>query len=84
MDYLSFYQLLLSFNLVEPIDLYLLSLIEKEIKDRSDKETLLVFFTMMLSLVDDGNACISLNKADLLDKWNKKVNGRGFVQRNRK
>ena len=76
MDYLSFYQLLLSFNLVEPIDLYLLSLIEKEIKDRSDKETLLVFFTMMLSLVDDGNACISLNKADLLDKWNRKVNGK--------
>lgn len=76
MNHLDFYQLLLSFNLVEPIDFYLLSLIEKEIKDRSDKETLLIFFTMMLSLIDDGNACISLDKDTLLNKWNKKVNGK--------
>ena len=76
MNHLEFYQLLSSFDLTTPIDYYLISLIEKEIKDRNDKETLLIFFTMMFSLIEDGNSCISLNEETLLNKWHRKVDGK--------
>ena len=33
MEYLEFFDLLLSFDLVEPIDKYLLSMVEKEIEE---------------------------------------------------
>lgn len=76
MNYLEFYDLLSNFELVEPIDKYLLSLVENEIKDRQDKESLMIFFTVMFSLIDDGNACVSLDEQTLLNKWHKKVNGK--------
>lgn len=76
MKYLKFYNLLSSYNLIEPIDKYLLSLIEQEIEDKTDKDDYLVFFTVFFSLIDDGNACVSLNKETLLKKWNKKIEGK--------
>lgn len=76
MEYLEFFDLLLSFDLVEPIDKYLLSMVEKEIEGRKDKNDLLIFFSMMFSLIDDGNACISLDKDTLLNKWHRKVDGK--------
>ena len=76
MNYLEFYDLLSTFELVEPIDKYLLSLVENEIKDRQDKESLMIFFTVMFSLIDDGNACVSLDEQTLLNKWHKKVDGK--------
>ena len=76
MKYLEFYNLLSSYNLIEPIDKYLLSLLESEISDKSNKDDLLIFFSVVFSLVDDGNACVSLDKTTLLNKWKRKLDGK--------
>ena len=76
MRYLEFYDLLSSFNLIEPIDKYLLSLLEAELEGKNNKDDLLMFFSIVFSLVDDGNACVSLDKKTLLEKWKKKLDGK--------
>ena len=76
MKHLEFYELLASFNLIEPIDKYLISLIEREIDTRKDKEDILIFFSVFFSLIDDGNACVSLDKDILTKKWQKKLDGK--------
>ena len=76
MKHVDFLELLSSFNMIEPINQYLLSLIEKEIDDRSDKEDLLIFFSIFFALIDDGNTCISLDKDTLKMKWKKKLDGK--------
>ena len=81
MDYASFRDLLLKFELLEKIDIYLLSMVEEEIKDRDDKDTLLVFFSVLFSLIDDGNACVSLEKDTLLNKWHRKVDGKEVLHK---
>ena len=62
MKYIEFYDALLANRLITPIWKEVLPLIENELDDNKYKENFMVLFTIMFSLMDDGNICMSLNE----------------------
>lgn len=70
MNYIDFYNELLSHRLITPIWKYILDLIENEIKNVEEKDIYLNIFAIYFSLIDSGNATISLDCNVLKEKWN--------------
>lgn len=71
---MTFYNLLKENRLINPIWNHILSLIDKEL-DIEDKDEYLSLFLIYFSLIDSGNACISLDEKILSNKWNKHLEG---------
>ena len=72
MNYKEFFKSLLDNRLISPIWEYVIDLISDEI-DAEEKDSYLILFETLFSLVDDGNICMSLNKNILKKKWNDKL-----------
>ena len=75
MEYLKFYDALLSNRLITPIWKEVLKIIENELENNENKDDYLILFCIMFSLMNDGNICMSLNKQKLLEKWTTKMSG---------
>ena len=75
MEYKNYFKLLSSNRLISDIWEYVLDLIKEEIKDKHNYNEYLIIFSILLSFVDDGNICISLNKDTLLNKFLDKLSG---------
>ena len=75
MEYLKFYEALLSNHLITPIWKEVSLLISDEMDEFDNKDDYLILFFILFSLVDDGNLCMSLNKEKLLEKWHHKLEG---------
>ena len=75
MEYLKYFDALLSNRLITPIWKEVLALVEEELGENEDKDDYLILFSILFSLNDDGNICMSLNKDKLIDKWTKKLIG---------
>lgn len=73
MEWLEYYEALLKNRLITPIWKEVLSLLEGEIENVSGKDDYLVLLSILFSLVDEGNICMSLNKDRLLNKWSEKL-----------
>ena len=74
MEYLMYFDALLKNRLITPIWKEVLSLIEGEL-DVKNKDDALILFTILFSLTDDGNLCMSLDEDTLLKKWTNKLEG---------
>ena len=72
MDYLLFFNLLNKNHFISLIWKDVLKLIKDDIK--GDVDQYLAVFTILFSLVDDGNIAMSIDKNKLLEKWNHKIN----------
>lgn len=79
MKYIELYDALLANRLITPIWKEVLPLIENELDDNKYKENFMVLFTIMFSLMDDGNICMSLNEGILKDRWFKKLEGKKIL-----
>ena len=75
MEYWKFYDSLLSNRLITTIWKEVLNLLDEQIDDSQEKNNYLILLTILFSLVDDGNICMSLDRNKLLDKWNAKLQG---------
>lgn len=73
MEYLKFYNLLNQFKLINHIWENIIKLINEQ--DEKLNDDILNIFLIYFSLIDDGNICIKLNKEDLKNKWNNKLDG---------
>ncbi len=74
-NYKDFYNFLLRNRLITPIWEYILDIIEKQIREKPNKDNYLNIFAIYFSLIGDGNICISLDKKILTNKWIEKTNG---------
>lgn len=75
MEYLKYFDALFVNRLITPIWKEILFILNDELDESDDKDDFLILFTMLFSLNDDGNICMSLNKETLLNKWNNKLTG---------
>ena len=75
----KFYDDLFVNGLIAPIWREALNLLENELNDSVNKENYLILFTIMFSLMDDGNICMSLDKSVLLNKWKLKLEGKKIL-----
>ena len=75
MEYLKFFDALLSNRLITPIWRDILKLLEVELDDSNDKDDYLILFAILFALNDDGNICMSLDQNILTKKWDDKLNG---------
>ena len=75
MEYLSYFDALLSNRLITPIWREVLVLLGEELDESERKDDYLIIFAMFFALVDDGNICMSLDKNLLTKKWHDKLEG---------
>ncbi len=75
MEYLKYFDSLLTNRLITPIWREVLLLIDNELGNDKSKDDYLILFTILFSLIDDGNICMSIDKNILLDKWENKLEG---------
>ena len=64
-NYIDFYNKLFEYRMISSVYKHLLGLIEEEIKDVTNKEEVLILFSIYFSLINDGNICMSLDKDTL-------------------
>lgn len=74
-EYLKYFNAMLSNRLITPIWREVLILLNEELDESERKDDFLILFAMLFALTDDGNICMSLNKAKLTKKWNDKLEG---------
>ena len=79
MKYEEFYEALSTNKLIEPIWKEVLPLIANELDDNEYKENFMVLFTIMFSLLDDGNVCMSLKEDVLKRRWFGKLEGKKIL-----
>ena len=74
MDICKFNEILIKYNLMNKVWIYSSRLISSKINN-DNKDEYLKLFSILFSLIDDGNICMSLNKDILKNKWNNKIEG---------
>ena len=79
MKYEEFYEALSANRLIAPIWKEVLPLVANELEDNQYKENFLVLFTIMFSLLDDGNICMSLKEDVLKARWFGKLEGKKIL-----
>ena len=73
MEYLKFFDALLSNRLITPIWRDILKLLDVELDDSNDKDDCLILFAILFALNDDGNICMSLDQNVLTKKWDTRL-----------
>ncbi|MCQ2562821.1 MAG: AAA family ATPase, partial [Alphaproteobacteria bacterium] len=73
MTYKEIFTEIKKLNGISPIWLSVLDLLKTI--DNTLSDSVLSFFCMFFSLVDDGNICVSLNPEQMIKKWRKKWDG---------
>ena len=79
MKYEEFYEALSANKLIAPIWKEVLPIISNELDDNQYKENFMVLFTIMFSLLDDGNVCMSLKEDVLKKRWFTKLEGKKIL-----
>lgn len=75
MEYNKFIDALINNRLLTTIWKEVITLIDNEMDDSNDKDDCLILFSILFSLIDDGNIAMSLVKDKLLSKWDDKLKG---------
>ena len=73
MKWIEYYNALLENRLITPIWKEVLSLLDLEIGTNDKKDDYLILTSILFSLINDGNLCMSLSKDELTRKWTYKL-----------